>query len=47
MLRIQQRLLSFSIVSHKIAHNGRDYKQDPTLNFVNFQLINLVSCCWT
>jgi hypothetical protein len=34
MLRIQQRLISFSIVSHKIAHGGREYKLDPNLNFV-------------
>lgn len=33
MIRIQQRLLSFSIVSHKIAHNSKDYARDSTLNF--------------
>lgn len=46
MLRIQQRLISFSIVSHKIAHATRDYKNDPILNFVFILFILLVSCCW-
>jgi hypothetical protein len=35
MLRLRQKLISFSIVSNKIVHNSREYKKDPTLNFVN------------
>jgi hypothetical protein len=36
MLRIQQRLISFSIVSRKIAHTSQQYQTDSTLNFVPF-----------
>jgi hypothetical protein len=52
MLRLRSRLLSFSIVSHKIAHSSKDYHKDPTLHFVfylfnNFSINYLVSNCWT
>lgn len=40
MLRIQQRLISFSIVSSKIAYNRREYQNDPALNLVSYVLIN-------
>jgi len=36
MLRIQQRLISFSIVSRKIAHTSQQYQADSTINFVPF-----------
>jgi hypothetical protein len=39
MLRIQQHILRYGLVSHKICHNGKDYHKDPTLHFVIYLFI--------